>query len=75
MRAGLRGHDPVPSFTAGVNVRPSIDRATSDSSVSMGAGSVMGQTGMGTMTWPLTQAGSTVTGSMSFSGMQGRMPN
>ena len=48
--------------------------SASDSSVSMGAGSVMGQTGMGTMTWPLTQVGSTVTGSMSFSGMQGRMP-
>ena len=40
----------------------------------MGPGSVMGQTGMGTMTWPLTQVGSTVTGSMGFSGMQGRMP-
>ncbi len=45
-----------------------------DSSISMGAGSLMGQAGMGTMTWPLTQSGSTLTGSMSFSGMQGRMP-
>ena len=34
----------------------------------------MGQTGMGTMTWPLTQSGSAVTGSMSFAGMAGRMP-
>ncbi len=40
----------------------------------MGAGSVMGQAGMGSMTWPLTQNGSTVTGSMSFAGMTGRMP-
>ena len=50
--------------------------SAADSSISMGAGSMMGQTGMGTMTWPLTQSGSTVTGSMSFSGsgMQGRMP-
>ena len=50
--------------------------SAADSSISMGAGSMMGQTGMGTMTWPLTQNGSTVTGSMSFSGsgMQGRMP-
>ena len=40
----------------------------------MGAGSLMGQAGMGTMTWPLTQSGSTVTGSMSFAGMPGRMP-
>ena len=46
----------------------------SDSSMSLGAGSMMGQVGMGTMTWPLTQSGSTVTGSMNFSGMQGRMP-
>ena len=35
---------------------------------------LMGQTGMGTMTWPLTQSGSTVTGAMSFGGMQGRSP-
>ena len=48
--------------------------SAADSSISMGAGSLMGQTGMGTMTWPLTQSGSTVTGSMSFSGMQGRSP-
>jgi hypothetical protein len=33
-----------------------------DSSSSMGAGSMMGQTDMGTMTWQLTQNGSTVTG-------------
>ena len=48
----------------------------SDSSGSMGAGSMMGQVDMGTMTWQLTENGSTVTGSMSFSGsgMQGRMP-
>ena len=38
----------------------------------MGAGRLMGQAGMGTMTWPLTQSGFTVTGSMNFSGMQGR---
>ncbi len=42
----------------------------------MGAGSMMGQADMGTMTWQLTQNGSTVTGPMSFSdsGMQGRTP-
>ena len=48
--------------------------SASDSSTSMGTGSLMGQAGMGTMTWPLTQSGSTVTGSMSFAGMQGRTP-
>ena len=46
-----------------------------DSSSSMGAGSMMGAIDMGTMTWQLTQTGSTVTGPMSFSGsgMPGRM--
>ena len=46
----------------------------SDSSSAMGPGSLMGQGGMGTMTWPLTQTGSAVTGSMTFAGMQGRSP-
>jgi hypothetical protein len=46
----------------------------SDSSSSMGTGSMMGQTGMGTMTWQLTQNGSAVTGSLSFSGMMGMVP-
>ncbi len=48
----------------------------SDSSSSIGAGSMMGQAGMGTMTWQLTENGSIETGPMSFSGsgMQGRMP-
>ena len=42
----------------------------------MGAGSMMGQADMGSMTWQLTENGSTVTGPMSFSGsgMQGRTP-
>jgi len=40
----------------------------------MGAGSLMGQVGMGTMTWALTQSGATITGSLNFSGMPGRMP-
>jgi hypothetical protein len=48
--------------------------AASDSSTSAGAGTVMGQSSMGAMTWPLTQSGSTVTGSMSFAGMAGRTP-
>lgn len=45
--------------------------SSSDSSLSMGTGSMMGQAGLGAMTWQLTQTGSTVTGSMSFAGMQG----
>lgn len=48
----------------------------SDSSSSIGAGSMMGQADMGTMTWQLTENGSIETGPMSFSGsgMQGRTP-
>ena len=48
----------------------------SDSSSSTGAGSMMGQADMGTMTWQLTENGSIETGPMSFSGsgMQGRTP-
>ena len=34
---------------------------------------MMGQAAMGTMTWQLTQNGSNVTGSMSFSGMPNMM--
>ncbi len=47
----------------------------SDSSSAMGAGSMMGQTDMGTMTWQLMQNGATVTGPMIFSGsgMENRM--
>lgn len=48
----------------------------SDSSSAIVAGSMMGQSEMGAMTWQLTQNGSAVSGSMNFSGtgMQGRMP-
>ena len=35
----------------------------------LGAGGMMGQAGMGSMSWQLTQSGSNVTGTMSFSGM------
>lgn len=48
--------------------------AASDSSTSMfGGGGMMGQAAMGSMTWQLTQTGSDVTGSMSFSGMPNMM--
>jgi hypothetical protein len=62
--------------TAPMSVAGSWAGIGSDSSSSMGAGSMMGQADMGTMTWQLAQNGSAVTGSMSFSGsgMQGRMP-
>lgn len=46
----------------------------SDSSTTMGTGAMMGQVGLGTMTWQLTETGTTVTGVMSFSGMRGGTP-
>lgn len=46
----------------------------SDSSSVLGAGAMMGQAGMGAPTWQLSQTGTTVTGTMSFGGMQGHMP-
>lgn len=44
----------------------------SDTSGSMMTGGLMGQSGMGSPTWTLAQTGSTVTGSISFSGMMGQ---
>jgi hypothetical protein len=72
MLAAACGGDSVLSPSA-VSLTGTWTGSASDSSISMGQGSAMGQAGMGTMTWPLTQVGSTVTGSMTFSGMQGRM--
>jgi len=43
----------------------------SDSSGALGSGAVMGQAGMGAMTWQLTASGSTLTGSIGFAGMHG----
>lgn len=47
--------------------------AFDSSTATLGAGGMMGQGAMGTMTWQLTQNGSSVTGSMSFSGMPNMM--
>ena len=53
-----------------------MGRLASDSSSSIGAGSMMGQADMRTMTWQLTGNVSVVTGPMSFSGsgIPGRTP-
>ena len=81
----------LASFAAGcgsnATMSPSVPTASaslagawtgiaSDSSSSIGAGSMMGQADMGTMTWQLTQNGSAVSGPINFSGsgMPGRMP-
>lgn len=68
--AACGGNSPMAPSTP-MSVTGTWAGSASDSSSSMGAGSMMGQADMGTMTWQLTQSGSTVTGSTSFSGMQG----
>ena len=62
--------------TASASLAGAWTGIASDSSSSTGAGSMMGQADMGTMTWQLTENGSIETGPMSFSGsgMQGRTP-
>ena len=72
--AAACGDSSPTAPTASTSMTGTWAGSASDSSTSMGTGSLMGQAGMGTMTWPLTQSGSTVTGSMSFAGMQGRTP-
>ncbi len=46
----------------------------SDSSSALGPGNVMGQAGMGAMTWQLTASGSTITGTIGFADMHGGAP-
>jgi len=43
----------------------------SDSSSALGSGALMGQAGMGAMTWQLTGSGSALTGTINFAGMHG----
>lgn len=47
--------------------------ASDSTTAGLGSGGMMGQAGMGTMTWQLTETGSAVTGSMSFAGMPSSM--
>ncbi len=73
--AGCGNNSPMGlSGTTPMSMTGTWAGSSSDSSNSMGTGSMMGQAGLGAMTWQLTQSGSMVTGSMSFSGMQGGGP-
>ena len=62
--------------TASTSMAGAWTGIASDSSSSIGAGSMMGQADMGTMTWQLTENGSIETGPMTFSGsgMKERTP-
>jgi hypothetical protein len=64
------------SSTAPTNPGPAVavtgtwsGTATDSTTAALGAGGMMGQAGMGAMTWQLTQNGSNVAGTMGFSGM------
>ncbi len=64
------------SSTAPTNPSPAVTltgswsgTATDSTTAALGTGGMMGQAGMGTMTWQLTQNGANVTGTMGFSGM------
>lgn len=81
---GCGGHSPSsPSMMSNASTTQGTSQGAvsgtwsgtaSDSSSVLGAGAMMGQSGMGTPTWQLSQSGTMVTGTMSFGGMQGHMP-
>lgn len=50
-----------------------LGMGTDSTTAALGTGGMMGQAGMGTMTWQLTQSGSNVTGTMRFTDMPGNM--
>ena len=60
---------PGPSAVPAATVTGVWTGTASDSTSATTPGEMMGQIGMGSMTWQLTQTGATVTGSMTFSGM------
>ena len=79
LAVGCEGNSPMsPSVPSGAGSQTSATGTwtgtASDSSSAAAAGGMMGQTGMGSMTWQLTHTGSNVTGTMTFSGMPGHMP-
>jgi len=74
--AACGGSSPTTPSTpmAPVSITGTWIGSASDSSSSLAPGSMMGQAGLGSMTWQLMQTGSDVTGTLGFSSMHGRMP-
>lgn len=62
-----------PSPTPATTVSGTWTGNASDSTTATAPGGMMGQAGMGNMTWQLIQNGNAVTGSMMFSGMPNGM--
>ena len=73
LAAGCGNSSPTAP-TANLSLSGSWAGIPRDSSISMGGGGSMGEAAMGTMTWSLLQVGDVVTGPVTFSGMQGRLP-
>lgn len=65
---------PTPTLASTATVSGIWAGSASDSTTAAAPGQMMGQSGMGTMTWQLTQTGNGVKGSMTFSGMPTGMP-
>lgn len=63
----------APSSAPATTVSGTWAGSASDSTTAAAPGGMMGQSGMGNMTWQLTQTGNAVTGSMTFSGMPNGM--
>lgn len=69
------GTSTAPSASmAPVSIAGTWIGSGSDSSSSLGPGSMMGQAGPGAMTWHLTQNGPDITGSLGVTSMHGQMP-
>jgi hypothetical protein len=67
------GAATAPSPTPATTVSGTWAGSASDSTTATATGGMMGQSGMGNMTWQLIQNGNAVTGSMTFSGMPNGM--
>lgn len=71
LMAACGGSSPTAAGSAIAATGTWSGTSTDSTTASLGAGGMMGQAGMGTMNWQLTQNGSNVTGTMSFSGVPG----
>ena len=65
---------PAPTPMNATSLTGTWAGTASDSTTAANPGTMMGQGGMGEMTWRLTQAGNQVTGTVAFANMAGGMP-
>ena len=65
---------PAPTPVADASVTGTWAGVATDSTTAASPGTMMGQSGMGEMTWRLTQTGNQVTGTVAFANMPSGMP-